>query len=547
MEALAESVLADVLQEADLLSVGRGQRMTGAGKGRPTGMAILDTDAGSVETVLKGSQSPTAGRKNGAATETSASRSSAAPSAAARVHRHVLRRLVIADVVGLVIAAFLGPLLVSAVSSNPASAADRSQTIYLADLAAIPLFIGSFAVYGLYRGVTRRITYSVFSDLRNILHAVMISGFLYAIVAYITRKDPQFTSLTVGKVAAMCLVAVVAVPLSRVVAFGLVGRKSVGSVPIIVVGTGKLAQTVAGHLRAHSSVNFVGYVDDNPVDHTDVLGELEDLPELCRQYGVVRVVVCFSQTHPERTTEMLKGLAGQVAVSIVPRYYELVTSRSHVEDLSGLTMLDIAPASMTASSRFLKRSFDIVVSSLILLVASPFFVAVAVMIKATSAGPVFFRQVRTGRDEQPFWMIKFRTMYRDAEERRQEVDHLNEVDGPLFKVQNDPRVTRVGRFLRRTSLDEFPQLISVWKGDMSLVGPRPFVVAEAMKIEGWARKRFEARPGMTGLWQVSGRNELSHLELCRLDYLYVASWSFWWDMQILWRTPATIFRGRGAS
>lgn len=547
MEALAESVLADVLQEADLLSVGRGQRMTGAGKGRPTGMAILDTDAGSVETVLKGSQSPTAGRKNGAAAETSASRSSAAPSAAARVHRHVLRRLVIADVVGLVIAAFLGPLLVSAVSSNPASAADRSQTIYLVDLAAIPLFIGSFAVYGLYRGVTRRITYSVFSDLRNILHAVMISGFLYAIVAYITRKDPQFTSLTVGKVAAMCLVAVVAVPLSRVVAFGLVGRKSVGSVPIIVVGTGKLAQTVAGHLRAHSSVNFVGYVDDNPVDHTDVLGELEDLPELCRQYGVVRVVVCFSQTHPERTTEMLKGLAGQVAVSIVPRYYELVTSRSHVEDLSGLTMLDIAPASMTASSRFLKRSFDIVVSSLILLVASPFFVAVAVMIKATSAGPVFFRQVRTGRDEQPFWMIKFRTMYRDAEERRQEVDHLNEVDGPLFKVQNDPRVTRVGRFLRRTSLDEFPQLISVWKGDMSLVGPRPFVVAEAMKIEGWARKRFEARPGMTGLWQVSGRNELSHLELCRLDYLYVASWSFWWDMQILWRTPATIFRGRGAS
>ena len=155
--------------------------------------------------------------------------------------------------------------------------------------------------------------------------------------------------------------------------------------------------------------------------------------------------------------------------------------------------------------------------------------------------------MRTGRNEQPFSMMKFRTMYHDAEERRHELDHLNEVDGPLFKVQNDPRVTRVGRFLRRTSLDEFPQLINVWKGDMSLVGPRPFVVSEAMKIEGWARKRFEARPGMTGLWQVSGRNELSHLELCRLDYLYVASWSFWWDMQILWQTPTTIFRGRGAS
>ena len=213
------------------------------------------------------------------------------------------------------------------------------------------------------------------------------------------------------------------------------------------------------------------------------------------RYGVARVVVCFSRTHPERTTEMLKGLAGQVGVSIVPRYYELITSRSHVEDLSGLPMLDIAPASLSpdpGSSSGPSTSWS---SSVILLVAAPFFAVVAVTIKATSAGPVFFRQVRTGRNEQPFSMMKFRTMYRDAESRRHELDHLNEVDGPLFKVQNDPRVTRVGRFLRRTSLDEFPQLINVWKGDMSLVGPRPFVVAEAMEIEGWARKRFEARPG----------------------------------------------------
>ncbi len=295
------------------------------------------------------------------------------------------------------------------------------------------------------------------------------------------------------------------------------------------------------------SVQFVGFVDDNPLGRSDVIGQLEELPALCRKFDVARVVVCFSRTHPERTTEMLKGLAGQVGVSIVPRYYELITARSHVEDLSGLPMLDIAPASLSAGARFLKRSFDIVVSSLVLVVASPFLVVIAAMIKATTPGPIFFRQVRTGRNEQPFAVMKFRTMYRDAESHREELEDLNEMDGPLFKVQNDPRVTRVGRFLRRTSLDEFPQLINVWKGDMSLVGPRPFVVSEAMKIEGWARKRFEARPGMTGLWQVSGRNELSHLELCRLDYLYVASWSFWWDMQILWQTPTTIFRGRGAS
>ena len=467
--------------------------------------------------------------------------------AMAHVHRHALRLLLMADTSGLVVVAILAPLAVSAVSSNPGSAASRSGSVYLFDLAMIPVFLAVFAIYGLYRGVTRRIGKSVFSDLRNVAHALMISGFLYAIVVYVAKKNFGYQSLSVGKIAAMCVLGFFVIPLARAGAFGLLGRKLVGSVPVIVVGTGKLAQTVASHLRAHSSVQFVGFVDDNPVGESDVLGELADLPDLCRQFSVARVVVCFSQTHPKRTTEMLKGLAGQVGVSIVPRYYELITSRSHVEDLSGLPMLDIAPASLSIGSRILKRSFDIVASSIILLLASPVFAAVALTIKATNSGPVFFRQARTGRNEHPFLMMKFRTMYEDAESRRRDLDHLNEVDGPLFKVQNDPRVTRVGRILRRTSIDELPQLINVWKGDMSLVGPRPFVVSEAMEIDGWARKRFEARPGMTGLWQVSGRNELSHLELCRLDYLYVASWSFWWDMQILWQTPGAMFKGRGAS
>jgi exopolysaccharide biosynthesis polyprenyl glycosylphosphotransferase len=244
---------------------------------------------------------------------------------------------------------------------------------------------------------------------------------------------------------------------------------------------------------------------------------------------------------------VLKSLAGQVGISIVPRYFELITNRSRMEDLSGLPMLDIAPTLLSARTRILKRSFDIVSSGLILIVVSPLIAVIALTIKLTSSGPVFFRQERTGLNEQPFCMMKFRTMDTGAEARRHEFNDLNEADGPLFKVRDDPRVTRLGRFLRRTSLDEIPQLINVWRGDMSLVGPRPFVVSESLLIQGWARKRYETRPGMTGLWQVSGRSELSHLELCRLDYLYVASWSFWWDMHILWQTPAAIFRGRGAS
>ncbi len=186
--------------------------------------------------------------------------------AVAKVRRHVLRRLLLADIVGLATAALLGPLVISAVSSNPDSSADQpAGTVMLFNLAVIPLFIGVFAVYSLYRGATRRISLSVFSDLRNILHALLISGFLYAVVGLHRPSGVRLPGHHRGQDPAMCLVAVVTVPLARVVSFGLMGRAPEGSVPVIVVGTGKLAQTVASHLRAHSSVNFVGFVDDSPL------------------------------------------------------------------------------------------------------------------------------------------------------------------------------------------------------------------------------------------------------------------------------------------
>lgn len=463
-----------------------------------------------------------------------------------KARRTAFLGLLLADLTAATASVVAAPLLFGLVSQASAETSS-SWRAYSYALYMVPVFVVVFAVYGLYRGVNRRISRSVFNDLSKIAHSLMIIGFLCAIGNYVAFKAGVTTYLSVGKIVATCVTAMVLVPLMRIIVTGLQARQAAETVPIVVVGTGKLAETVASHLRAHSSVQFVGFVDDNPMGLANVLGELDDLPSICARYGVARVVVCFSQTHPERTINMLKSLSGRVPVSIVPRYYELVTGRTHVEDLSGLPMLDVAPSSLSDGSRFIKRTFDIVVSSLVLLVTLPLLLVMAVAVKTTSPGPVFFRQERTGRGRSRFEVLKFRTMYVDAEERRSELLHLNEVDGPLFKVTNDPRVTKVGRLLRKTSLDELPQLINVWKGDMSLVGPRPFIVAEADLIEGWATKRFEARPGMTGLWQVSGRNELSYMEMCRLDYQYVASWSFWWDVQILWHTPATIFRGRGAS
>ena len=469
------------------------------------------------------------------------------PTERPRVRRRVLGSQLIADVIGLSMAILVGPVVIAAFSAHEA---DRHEHIWqgiLVGLAAVPLFIGVFALHGLYRGVSQRISMSVFPDLRNIAHALAIAGFAFVIILYFAREGGQLPSMSVAKVVSLCLAAAVLVPLARALAFGPFASPAVRTVPIIVVGTGKLAATVASHLRAQSGVNFVGFVDDHPLESHDVIGKLRELPALCQEHGVTRVVVCFSRTHPEHTTEMLRGLSGKVGVSIIPRYYELITNNSRVEDLSGLTMLDITPSALSLPARFVKRFFDVAVSTLILVVTSPIFLAMAVAIKVSSRGPVFFRQSRTGRHEQPFEVLKFRSMYEDAESRRSELSGLNEADGPLFKVSNDPRVTPVGRFMRRKSLDELAQLINVWKGDMSLVGPRPFVVAESEAIAGWARKRFEVRPGMTGLWQVSGRNELSHLELCRLDYQYVASWTFWWDMQILWNTPRAVLKGRGAS
>jgi exopolysaccharide biosynthesis polyprenyl glycosylphosphotransferase len=442
----------------------------------------------------------------------------------------------------------IGPLVAAAVLGGSQHSLEHIGDIYVFNFAVIPMYVAGLSTYGLYRNVKRRISMNVFFDLPDIFHSLLVASALYAIAAYIANRDFTFRYVGAAEIIAMSLLALVFIPLGRLTSITLLGRRTVaGRVPILVVGTGKVAQTVAGHLRANSNVQFVGFVDDKPLGQNDVVGTLEDLSELCRRHHVSRVVVCFSRTHPEHLTDILKKLSGQVAISVVPRYYELITSRSVFEDFSGVTMLDIPPASMSGGARFIKRAFDFVASSLILLLISPLFAGLAIAIKLTSPGPVLFRQQRVGRHEETFLVLKFRTMNHGAEDTRHDLDHLNEADWPLFKMRTDPRVTRLGRFLRRSSLDEVPQLINVWKGDMSLVGPRPFIVSESSLIEGWARKRFEARPGMTGLWQVSGRNELSHLELARLDYLYVASWSFWWDIYILWQTPAAVLRGRGAS
>jgi lipopolysaccharide/colanic/teichoic acid biosynthesis glycosyltransferase len=193
-----------------------------------------------------------------------------------------------------------------------------------------------------------------------------------------------------------------------------------------------------------------------------------------------------------------------------------------------------------------KRTFDLVVSSLVLLVGMPVWLAIAAAVKLNSRGPVLYRDRRVGLGEQEFGMLKFRTMYADAAGKQAELEASNEADGPLFKIREDPRVTAVGAVLRRLSIDEFPQLWNVLRGEMSLVGPRPLPLRDFERLEAWHRKRYLVLPGVTGLWQISGRSNLGFDDLVRLDFFYLENWSIWLDISILVKTVPAVLSGRGA-
>ncbi len=196
--------------------------------------------------------------------------------------------------------------------------------------------------------------------------------------------------------------------------------------------------------------------------------------------------------------------------------------------------------------RVAKRLLDLLVAALALVALSPLFAILALLIKATSRGPVFFHQQRAGLGRQPFVMLKFRSMRFDADLRRRELEHRNEMDGPVFKMRRDPRITPLGRFLRRSSLDELPQLVNVLLGQMSLVGPRPLPLEEARRLAPEHQRRHSVKPGMTGLWQISGRNDLPYEEMMRLDLEYVERRSLWLDLRILLATLPAVMAGRGA-
>jgi exopolysaccharide biosynthesis polyprenyl glycosylphosphotransferase len=415
-----------------------------------------------------------------------------------------------------------------------------------------PVFAIAFRLCGGFERRRRQLVSADLVETGRLLLALAFGGAAMIVLSRLLYNAANVgPRLAFASVVAVTVPAAFTVPLSRaVVSFA---RRRSGHVRsrVVILGSGSVVDSLAGRLARVADIELLGCVDDtNTFDHARrdlrLLGSVADLPELCSTCDVDRILVGFGATGVPEVLESLRQLPPSVRVSVVPRFFDLVTWRSKVADFDGLSVIDIAPPGFTATQRLLKRAVDIVGASVALILLLPLFSVVAVLIKVTSPGPVLFKQLRTGRRGEPFWIYKLRTMRVGAESEQQLLSVDNEIDGPIFKIRDDPRATKIGRLLRKTSLDEVPQLINVLKGEMSLVGPRPFPVAESEQIDGWAARRFDVRPGMTGLWQVSGRNDLPFDELRRLDYGYVASWSIWWDLKILWQTPRCVLRREGA-
>jgi exopolysaccharide biosynthesis polyprenyl glycosylphosphotransferase len=282
-----------------------------------------------------------------------------------------------------------------------------------------------------------------------------------------------------------------------------------------------------------------------PPQTTALPKDPEALRETLRLLGAHRVILVARHADSEQVLDLIclvKSLG--VHVSLLPRVFEVVGSAVQFDEIEGVTVLGVRRFGLTPASRALKRAFDLLGATLGLIAALPIFAVIAVLIALDSPGPVFYRQIRVGHKGQRFLMIKFRTMENGADAHRSELAHLNEAEG-IFKISNDPRVTRIGRPLRRLSIDELPQLVNVIRGQMSLVGPRPLAEDDDARVHGWHRRRLDLMPGMTGHWQVLGSARIPLREMVKIDYLYVANWSLWQDIKILLRTVSYVVGRRG--
>jgi exopolysaccharide biosynthesis polyprenyl glycosylphosphotransferase len=319
----------------------------------------------------------------------------------------------------------------------------------------------------------------------------------------------------------------------------------------VLVGSGKHIEDVAHALteEVHAPVEMVGFISLTPRPDNGLrsLGRIDDLPEVLVAHCVQEVIIADPDFPEEQAVELVDQCHQRgVTVRIAPSTMEILVHRAEFVPGSSVPLFEMRPPVFDGIDYVVKRAFDFTIALLLVIVLSPLLLAIALAVFVSSRGPVLYRSIRPGIGGEPFACFKFRTMRSDADQVQADLESLNEADGALFKIRHDPRMTAVGRFLRRYSLDELPQLLNVLRGQMSLVGPRPLPQRDFDQLEDWHKKRYLVLPGITGLWQVSGRSELDFDDLVRLDFLYLERWSVGLDLTILLKTLPAVLSRRGA-
>ncbi len=444
------------------------------------------------------------------------------------------RTLAVADALAATFSLVLTNLLVGAEQPD------------VATIAAVPLIVVIGKIVGLYdrqESVVRKSTL----DEAPVLFQLAT---LYAMVIWLIN-GLLITSTNSRRELLVDLVALfVLLPILRSIARSI-SRGATDPERCLVIGDGPTCDRIAEKLEhrhsLHATVVAGVPIDTFGSEHESlgVLSNEGDLRALVVQHSVDRVIIAPESADADEVLNVIRAATSLgIKVSVVPRLLEVVGSSVEFDEVEGMPLLSMRSVRLSRSSQLVKRGLDVAVSLIALVLFAPLMFIIAIAIKLDSRGPLLFRQPRVGRDGELFEMLKFRTMVDGAHAQREALRHLNESDG-LFKITDDPRITRVGRIIRKTSIDELPQLINVLRGDMSLVGPRPLVAEEDRRIQGWYRRRLQLTPGMTGHWQILGSARIPLHEMVNIDYLYVTNWSLWNDVKILLRTIPYVAARRG--
>ena len=390
----------------------------------------------------------------------------------------------------------------------------------------------------------------LFEELQRLAAAHAATSLAFSGTLYFSFRDTSRLQILVF--ALISLLFLIGYRLTFRLLLQIFGHKRYGTRRVLIVGAGSAGAEVAQMIISYrwTGLQLVGFVDDNSEAHIDDcprLGSLQQTIQIVQRQNINEVIFTLPRQAHDKLANLVATLeAFKVNVRVIPDFFDLVFLRSVIEDFGGMPLVTLREPALDPLQRLIKRSFDALVSSISLILSLPIMICLAIGIKLDSAGPIIFTQQRVGENGHIFKMYKFRTMVHDAETNQEAVNQATGDGHILHKFYDDPRVTRVGRFLRRTSLDELPQLINILKGEMSLVGPRPELPWLVDRYEPWQRKRFEVPQGLTGWWQVNGRSDKPMHLHTEEDLYYIKNYSLWFDIQILWRTIKAVFDRRGA-